>query len=231
MFRNFLVAALVLSALPGARGAEDAPVSLAIVYDTSGSMRDPVRDSSGRRSPKYIIGNRALEAVIARVEAFHGKEGTPKKPLLAGLFVFDGSSGAREAVKFGPFDAKALRNWATTFSQPNGPTPLGAAVQAAGQALLSAPAAARHALIITDGMNTAGPDPATVLAGLNKAAEAKNTALFFHFIAFDVNANVFAPIKKQGATVVGAADEKQLNGQLEFILEEKILLEREEPKK
>src|SRR5687768_1711813 len=88
MFRNFLVAALVLSALSGARGAEDAPVSLAIVYDTSGSMRDPVRDSSGRRSPKYVIGNRALEAVIARVEAFHGKEGTPKKALLAGLFVF-----------------------------------------------------------------------------------------------------------------------------------------------
>jgi hypothetical protein len=32
-------------------------------------------------------------------------------------------------------------------------------------------------------------------------------------------------------TVVGAADEKQLNQQLEFILEEKILLEKEEPKK
>jgi len=30
-----------------------------------------------------------------------------------------------------------------------------------------------------------------------------------------------------GATVVGAADEKELNGQLDFILEEKILLEKD----
>jgi hypothetical protein len=80
-------------------------------------------------------------------------------------------------------------------------------------------------------MNTAGPDPASTIARLTKNADEKNATLFFHFIAFDVNANVFAPIKKQGATVVAAADEQQLNGQLEFILEEKILLEREEPKK
>ena len=52
------------------------------------------------------------------------------------------------------------------------------------------------------------------------------------FVAFDVNANVFAPLKKLGVTVVGAADEKQLKSQLEFILEEKILLEKEPaPKK
>lgn len=231
MFRIFLVAASCVCALCGAPAAEEARVGLALVYDTSGSMRDAVRDSTGRRSPKYVIGNRALEAVIARLEAFQAKEsGSGKKPLLAGLFVFDGN-GAREAVKFGPFDASAFRSWAKNFANPNGATPLGAAVEAAGNALLAAPAEARHTLVITDGMNTAGPDPASVLERLNKKAEAKNTALFFHFIAFDVNANVFAPIKKQGATIVGAADEKQLNGQLEFILEEKILLEREEPKK
>ncbi len=37
--------------------------------------------------------------------------------------------------------------------------------------------------------------------------------------------------KKAGVTVVGAADEKQLGQQLEFILEEKILLEKEAPTK
>ena len=108
---------------------------------------------------------------------------------------------------------------------------VGAAVEVAGNALLGANAEARHTLVITDGVNTAGPDPASTIERLNKTAEQKNNTLFFHFIAFDVNANVFAAIKKQGATLVAAADEQQLNGQLEFILEEKILLEREEPKK
>ena len=50
-------------------------------------------------------------------------------------------------------------------------------------------------------------------------------------MAFDVDAKVFDPVKKLGATVVGAADEKQLNTQLEFILQRKILLEEEEPAK
>jgi len=50
-------------------------------------------------------------------------------------------------------------------------------------------------------------------------------------VAFDVDAKVFAAVKKQGATVVGAADEKQLDAQLQFILQKKILLEEEEPPK
>ena len=49
--------------------------------------------------------------------------------------------------------------------------------------------------------------------------------------AFDVDAKVFDPVKKLGATVVGAADETQLNNQLQFILQKKILLEEEEPAK
>ena len=36
-------------------------------------------------------------------------------------------------------------------------------------------------------------------------------------------------VKKLGATVVGASDEAQLESQLEFILQKKILLEDEEP--
>ncbi len=52
-----------------------------------------------------------------------------------------------------------------------------------------------------------------------------------HFVAFDVDAKLFNPVKKLGATVVSATDEKQLNTQLEYILQRKILLEEEEPVK
>ena len=226
MFRRLLLTCILVPALMVSVRADDAGIAIAMVYDTSGSMKDPVRDGSGGRTPKYVIGNRALAAVISRLEAFQAKQpaGTPK--LQTGLFVFDGK-GAREAVKFGPFDPGALRDWAKGFTKPDGPTPLGAAVEAAGNVLLESKAGKRHILVITDGINTAGPDPASVIPRLNKAAERKNGAIFFHFIAFDVKANVFAPVAKQGATLVAAADEKQLKDQLEFILEEKILLEKE----
>jgi hypothetical protein len=67
---------------------------------------------------------------------------------------------------------------------------------------------------------------------LKEQALQKGTGISTHFVAFDVDAKVFAPVKKLDATVVAAADEKQLDTQLQFILQQKILLEEEEtPKK
>jgi hypothetical protein len=45
-----------------------------------------------------------------------------------------------------------------------------------------------------------------------------------------MNAQVFDKIKKQGATVVSAMNEQQLDTQIQFILQRKILLEDEEKK-
>ena len=212
------------------RAAEEDGVALAIVYDTSGSMRDAVRDSTGRMSPKYVIANRALKAVAKQIQAFAASNagGAPRK-VQAGLFVFSGES-AREAVQFGPFDAAALEEFARTFSNPSGNTPLGNALSVATRKVMSSPLSRKHVLIITDGMNTAGPNPAAVLPRLKQQAEEKHTPLSVHFVAFDVDAKVFGSVKKLGATVVGAADEKQLDTQLEYILQRKILLEEEEPK-
>jgi hypothetical protein len=85
--------------------------------------------------------------------------------------------------------------------------------------------------VITDGMNTTGPKPEGVLPGLKRDATRTGLDLGVHFIAFDIDAKLFAPLKKQGVTVVSAADERQLTAQLDFILQKKILLEDEEPAK
>jgi hypothetical protein len=218
--------------LPGltrlALAAEDG-VALAIVYDTSGSMNESVPDASGKPAPKYLIANRALTAVAKQIESFatNNTAGAPRK-IEAGLFVFHGE-GVREAVKFGPFDAEAMRGFARTFNSPSGNTPLGNALAAASRAVFNSPLSRKHVLLITDGMNTAGPTPDAVLPKLKHQAEQKQATLSVHFVAFDVDAKVFAPVKKLGATVVGAADEKQLDSQLNFILQRKILLEEEEP--
>ena len=203
-------------------------MALAIIYDTSGSMRETVRDAGGKAAPKYVIANRALVAIADQLQSFatNTASGAPRK-IEAGLFVFSGN-GAREAVKFGPFDGAALQQWARDFSSPSGNTPLGNSLEVASRPVLNSPLSRKHVLVITDGINNAGPQPATVMPRLKQQAGQSGTMVSVHFVAFDVDAKVFDPVKKLGATVVGAADEKQLNGQLEFILQKKILLEDEE---
>jgi len=209
--------------------AQEDGVAVAIVYDTSGSMKEQVRDRNGKLSPKYVIANRALEAISKRIQTFatNATTGGPRT-IHAGLFVFDGT-GAKQAVKFGPFEASTFQSWAQRFAAPEGGTPLGNALTAAGQAVLNSGLPRKHVLVITDGINTVGPDPAAVMPRLTQLAAQKQNRLSVHFVAFDVNAKVFDGVKKLGATVVGASDEAQLESQLEFILRKKILLEDEEP--
>ena len=224
-----LVIAAVIATQAQLLASQEDGVALAIVYDTSGSMKEPVRDRNGKLSPKYVIANRALEAISNRIQAFATNAATGgARTIHAGLFVFDGT-GAKQAVKFGPFDAAAFQRWAQTFSAPEGGTPLGNALTAAGQTVLNSSLSRKHVLVITDGINTAGPDPAAAMPRLKGLAEQKQSRLAIHFVAFDVNAKVFDGVKRLGATVVGASDEAQLNSQLEFILQKKILLEDEEP--
>jgi hypothetical protein len=204
------------------RAEEASSLGVAIVYDTSGSMHEKVPDKAGGVAPKYQIANRALLATVAKMEAF--QKAHPERSLQVDLITFDGRN-ARVAVPFGKFDAGKLRGWLGTFSKPDGPTPLGTAIETAAEPLLGAKLEHRHVLVITDGVNTAGPKPEEVIPKLRRKAAG---AFGFHFIAFDVGAAVFDPVKKLDATVVTACDENQLDQQLSFILDRKILLENEE---
>ncbi len=204
-------------------------VSLVIVCDTSGSMRETVRDQNGQAAPKYIIANRALGKILNRLEAYQkaASEGAPRK-VNAGLIVFNQGT-PKFAVPFGPFNPQPFRDWITQYKGPDGNTPLGNSLSLAAQTLIRSPLTHKHVLIVTDGMNTTGPSPDAVLPKLKTAAESANTAFQTHVIAFDVDAAVFNPLKKQGATVVSASNATQLESQLTYIFEKKILLEEEEP--
>jgi hypothetical protein len=211
--------------------ADEDGVAIAIVYDTSGSMKEPVKDEAGKSSPKYVIANRALVDIANRIQAFvtNSAYNTPRK-VYAGLFVFQ-NDGPHAAIPFGRFDAATIRQWARDFSNPGGGTPLGNTLNAASRAVLDSNLTRKHVLVITDGLSNIGPNPASILPKLKQEAAQKETSLSVHFVAFDVDAKVFDGVKRLGATVVGASNESQLNTQLEFILEKKILLEEEEPAK
>jgi hypothetical protein len=202
-------------------------VALAIVYDTSGSMLQKVRDLDGRLTPKQVIATRSLRAVLDRLEAVSTGPENSRITLQAGLIIFNGNQ-AEFAVNMGPFQAKQFRTWLAQQPPPRAGTPLGAALQLAGEAVLKSNLPRKHVLIITDGINTRGPDPSVTLPRLLSQAGRNHQLVAVHFIGLDVNAGEFAAVKKLGATVLGAADERQLNTQLEFILAKKILLEDEE---
>lgn len=228
MLRDFLalLAAACVALQPfRSLAADQDGVALAIVYDTSGSMKEPVRTADGKQAAKWIIGNRALEQIIQRIQKFSTNSAAPRA-IHAGLYIFRGNSGA-EAVKFAPWNAKSMLDWVGQYQGPNSGTPLGSTIDLASRALLNSKFSQKHILVVTDGINTSGPDPVVVVPRINKASESKGSPIFIHFVAFDIDAKVFAPLRKLGVTVVGAADEKQLGTQLEVILEEKILLEKE----
>ena len=77
-----MLAALVLlqpEARCRAEGVEEG-VALAIIFDTSGSMKDRVPDAGGGRAPKYVIATRALARIADQIEAFRTHTtGTPRK--------------------------------------------------------------------------------------------------------------------------------------------------------
>jgi hypothetical protein len=172
-----------------------------------------------------------LIAIANRIQTFATNSAAirPRK-IHAGLFVFH-KDGAQAALPFGPFDAAALTNGRAISprlaSARRWGTPCTPRVVPCSTRGLTH----KHVLVITDGINTIGPEPADILPKLQAEAARKQTGLSVHFVAFDVDARVFDGVKMLGATVVGASNEKQLNTQLESILEKKILLEEEEPPK
>jgi hypothetical protein len=198
-------------------------IALAVVFDTSGSMRDPLaRVTSNKGESKQRIAQRALMKVINRLEAFGRNPASP--PLSVAVYVFRGQE-AVVAQPLAPFDAPALRKWVSSLPEPTAYTPLGDALLLAGNDLLAVDAISRHILILTDGANTAGRKPADAITELNRNAAGKKAPVQTHIIALDLNPNIFEPLKKNGALLIGAADEAQLNARFDYILEEKILVE------
>jgi Mg-chelatase subunit ChlD len=212
-----------------AHGAPEG-VAIAIVYDTSGSMQQKVRDTNGQMTAKSVIASRALNAVLDRLQAAVSGPESTRPELHAGLVVFEGNHGV-VAIPCGPFQPQKFRDWVREHGQPKRGTPLGDAVRVAGEAVLHSPLSRKHVVVITDGVNTQGPDPVLTVPKVQREAEARHTPVSLHFVAFDVSAAEFNGVKKLGATVIGAADARELTSALDYIVTKKILLEDEEPPK
>lgn len=220
-----LLIALLLAAPAATRAAPPADVALAVVYDTSGSMKASIRTQDGRPAPKHVVAKRAFGLVIDRLERFTvPAAGQPAKRLDLSVVIFSGSH-PQEALPMKPLHPETARTWLAALPAPDSSTPLGDAMTLAGRTLLATPAASKHLLVLTDGENTAGSTPLAALTALQKQSQGQDQPVFVHILALDIPPAVFASLQKAGATLIGAADEKQLQSQLDFILETQILVE------
>jgi len=126
-------------------------------------------------------------------------------------------------IPFRQFQAAAFVEWAGNFKSPVGGTPLGEGIKKASQMLAASKALKKHILIVTDGESNQGESPKMVIARMKRQQDLTSV----YFVAFDVSAQVFDPVKKLGATVVSAANELELKTEIDNLLGKKILLEAE----
>lgn len=197
-------------------------IAICFVYDASGSMKNAVANDSGQNEPKYLIANRALIGVGKRLDAY--LSANPSRSIKMGVvLLIDGEvTISANMANYKGGIAERLTKWTGRMRNPNDATPLGDAIALADQLLATQKAQSKHILVLTDGESNRGTSPKEVVSSIKKSLTG------IHFVAFDVNANVFDSLKKEGATVVGAKNEAQLVAQFDYILQEKILLERED---
>jgi len=211
---------------PAAKIATPAPpedlvngIAVMIVVDVSGSMNESVVNSSGRREPKIAIARRQVLQILGQLQAF--AQAHPERPVSVGVASFNGKNTYQLVIRPGPPNARAAEG-AVAELRAGGDTAIGDALAAAKAEIDKTKYIFTHIIIVTDGANTAGHDPAKVASTLKTAA----LPAALYLIGFDVNAKVFDGVKKAGATVLGATNEAQLHEHLDHLLTSQILVER-----
>ena len=189
--------------------------AVAILIDTSGSMRDR---APGDARPKSVVAHEALEAMLDATDAFVAKR--PNFPIKIGLYTF--SSSVRTLRSIQPYDRKAIRAALATLPQPGGGTAIGDAMREARPDLYRAGVFRKYLLVVTDGDNTNGLPPDEVAREIFRKSEG---AVQVYFVAFDTSPQKFAFLKEVGGDVIGAGTGAELRQALDGIYQGKILAE------
>jgi hypothetical protein len=189
--------------------------AVAILVDTSGSMREP---PPGDSRPKYLIAQEALEAMLDATDAFVSKR--PEFPIKIGIYSF--SSSVRRLRPIAPYDRAAIRLALSNLPRPGGGTAIGEALGEARPDLYRAGVFRKYLLVVTDGDNTTGRSPDDVAREIWRKSEG---AVQVYFVAFDTSPEKFAFLKDVGGDVMAAGTGPELRKALDGIYQGKILAE------
>ena len=189
--------------------------AVAILVDTSGSMKEP---APGDSRPKYIVAQEALEAMLDATDAFIARR--PDFPIKIGVYSF--SSGVRVQRPIQPYDRAAVRATLASLPRPGGGTAIGDAMREARPDLYRAGVFRKYLLVVTDGQNTNGRSPEDVVRDIWQKSEG---GVQTYFVAFDTSPEKFSFLKEAGGDVIGAGTGVELRKALDGIYQGKILAE------
>ena len=189
--------------------------AVAILVDTSGSMRDA---AAGDSRPKYVVAQQALEAMLDATDAFIAKR--PDFPIKIGVYSF--SSNVRTLRSMQAYDRDSIRFALSKLPQPGGGTAIGEALREARPDLYRAGVFRKYMLVVTDGENTSGRSPDEIVRDISRKSEG---AVQVYFVAFDTSPEKFAFLKEVGGDVIGAGTGAELRQALDGIYQGKILAE------
>lgn len=189
--------------------------AVAILIDTSGSMRERV---PGDSRPKHILAREALEAMVDATDAFVARR--PDFPIKIGIYSFSSDVWVRLPMQ--PYNRDAVRRALATLPSPGGGTAIGEAMRAARPDLYRAGVFRKYLLVVTDGENTSGRQPDRVARDIWQRSEG---AVQVHFVAFDTSPEKFAFLKQVGGDVIAAGNGTELRQALDRIYQGRILAE------
>jgi uncharacterized protein YegL len=191
-----------------------------VLVDVSGSMHDRIAGEKRRKIEAAQATANDLVAAFARYAAAHKDQRVE-----VGLYEFSARSGepaARPVIPIGPPDPKAAA-YAIQSMKARGGTPIGDAMVEARRALDRTGLTRRHLLVVTDGENTDGYDPALVAKVFERQKDDVRASLYF--VAFDVDAAAFAGVKQAGGLLLSAKSGPELTATIDELLSDRILVE------
>ena len=194
---------------------ESLGAAVAILVDTSGSMKDRVGDD--RRS-KAAIARESIESMLDATDAFVAKR--PDFPIKVGLYSF--SSNVRTLATIERYDRARLRAALERLPSPGGGTAIGEALSVARPDLYRAGVFRKYLLVVTDGNNTSGRSPDDMAREIWRKSEG---AVQIYFVAFDTNPDKFSFLKEVGGDVLAAGTGAELKTALDGVYQGKILAE------
>ncbi|MDP3178145.1 MAG: VWA domain-containing protein [Spirochaetaceae bacterium] len=208
---------------------DDLGISVIVAIDSSGSMSDPPK--SGGRA-KYIQASAALGQVADLLERL--ASGAPSGQVLkVGVLKFD--SVVRELLPLTVMDEGGLALLRDLVLdpenfRPGGSTAIGATIECGVRSLSQSGTILRSLVIVTDGENTAGVEPAWALSAVygnrNTASSPElpvsTGSTLITFIGFDIDSGAFKRLSAYGPRIASATDQSQLALALSASLEADI---------
>ena len=189
--------------------------AVAILVDTSGSMRD---EAPGDSRPKHIVARDALAAMLDATDAFVARR--PDFPIKIGLYSF--SSSVRTLHPIQPYNREAIHRALASLPRPGGGTAIGEAMREARPDLYRAGMFRKYILVVTDGDNTSGRSPDQVARDIWRRSDG---SVQVYFVAFDTSPEKFAFLKSAGGDVIAAGTGGELRQALDGIYQGHILAE------